>query len=135
MGIIITGTLRVFVSIPMSGRSPEEFEERLNKTQKYLLSTLKDIRFDYTEIQFVDTFTAEIPVQYKYSWIKTKQWLLGNALNMMSSCDVVLFADDWYEARGCLVEKYVCDLYNIPHIIEGDNPDKVQLVFGKDSFQ
>lgn len=44
-------------------------------------------------------------------------WYLGESLELMSKCDVVIFMAGWENARGCQLEHAACEAYGI-HIIE-----------------
>lgn len=107
---------KVFVSVPMSGKSFYEVQYLIDEAiQEYLM---KDINGDlslYNEARRNTEFIHNNDGFEKY--IDTRDAknpnlvYLGVALNRMANCDDVIFARGWENARGCQVEKLVYDLY------------------------
>lgn len=100
---------KVFISLPMNGKSDEEIENDLRQAEKAYISKngSKEVLFCHNHQ------TDEIPVfvaKKEYESV----WYLGRALQAMSKCDEVLFYGNWRAARGCVMEHAVCDRYHIP---------------------
>lgn len=105
---------KVFVSVPMSGRTDCEIirdisdaiEEYCMKDglENYAETRSKTIFIhnnDYQMKHYIDPSNAKIP----------NLVYLGVAINRMANCDDVIFARGWENAKGCQVEKLVYDLY------------------------
>jgi len=43
-------------------------------------------------------------------------WYLANALNLLCVADFIIFHPDWKQSRGCTVEHFVAEKYDIPII-------------------
>jgi hypothetical protein len=43
-------------------------------------------------------------------------FMLGKSIQLMSEAELVVFANNWEEARGCMIEYETAKRYNIPHI-------------------
>ena len=48
-------------------------------------------------------------------------WYLGDSIQLLDNVDLVIFGDNWKEAKGCNVEMMVCKQYGIPFIVEGED--------------
>lgn len=95
---------KVFVSVPMSGRTEEDVSiDIFNATFNY-----KDVSDDPKNLEFVDHWeTSEVPPDVKHPNI----WMLGEALQLMATCDDVTFGGDYENSRGCMIEKLVYLMY------------------------
>lgn len=102
---------RIFLSLPMSGRSDKEIMEQINKMKsEFLLQNPFD---KGEEIEFVDNLENDIDPSRCID-VKTEPLLyLGEAIRKLAYCDGVYFGKGWSEARGCLIELDVCHRYNI----------------------
>lgn len=65
--------------------------------------------------QVIDTvFTEEFPGIVTAE--QRSRYCLGKVISLFATVDLVVFVDGWESARGCRVEHYVCEQYDIPHI-------------------
>jgi len=46
-------------------------------------------------------------------------WYLGDSIQLLDKADLVVFGNDWKDAKGCNVEMEACKQYDIPILIEG----------------
>lgn len=104
--------LRVFISVPMSGRGEAEVAADIEEA-KAAFNKFFGLDFDGDCVEFVNTFVQEeAPDECR----KDRVWHLGNSIKILSTCDVVLFAKNSYRAKGCNVEDDISDSYGIPSI-------------------
>lgn len=84
--------VRLFISQPMRGKTDEEIlavrEKAIKSAQKH---------FD-EPVEVIDSFFQSAPVDAK------PLWYLAKSLELMSTADVVYFAKDWEQYRGCRIE-------------------------------
>lgn len=96
--------MKVFISQPMNNRTNEEIVAERNK--------IKDELSKYFDVQILDTlfdFSEKTPIYY-----------LGKSIEVMADADIVVFAKDWENARGCRIE-YRCAMeYGKKIMILGD---------------
>lgn len=88
---------KLFISQPMRDKTAEEIKavrERAAVTARKVLGE---------EVEVIDTV---IP-QSVFIPGNRQLWCLGESLKLMATSDVVYFADNWKEYRGCLIE-YRC---------------------------
>ena len=88
----------VFISQPMSGKSDAE-----------ILSVREEVKAVIREKYGDNVFIID-------SFIKSNKspvYMLGTAISLMSSADVVVFADGWENSRGCRIEYQVAKEYGI----------------------
>lgn len=107
---------RVFLSLPMNGRTNEEIWQQI-KNMKYAYGKHYSEQGNIAdEIEFVHNMLTE-PEEELFDLIdgvKTKPLLyLGSAITKMSQCDEVLFGAGWEWARGCRIEAKVAREYGI----------------------
>lgn len=103
---------RLFISLPMRGRTIDEIKDDFNYIKSYLESAV-DEEFDLIDTVIID----EPPIGQNIN----KCWYLGESIKKLSCADICVFHKDWTKAAGCIVEYDVCILYDIPHIIFTDN--------------
>lgn len=103
---------RVFVSVPMSGRTQTEVEADIEEA-KAAFNKFFSLDFDGDCVEFVNTFVQEeAPDKVMYEPL----WYLGNSIKILSTCDIILFARGAARARGCGVESHIAESYGIPSI-------------------
>lgn len=95
--------MKVMISQPMNG--VPDFEVR--GIQNYLKE-----EFSKYNIEVVDSFLTEVPD----SEIKNPRlFYLGRTIqNFLSDVDAVYFCTGWERAKGCRIERDICEEYNIP---------------------
>lgn len=96
---------KLFISIPMKGYEEEHILGRMDEIKSKVESVMNN------------SFQLLTSHMIKEDQIHPV-YCLGLALQNMSQADVVVFASHWEEARGCCIERSVCDLYNIDYIEE-----------------
>ena len=99
--------MKVFISQPMTGLTNEE----ILKVRNSFIAYLKD-SFVFgvlpDEIEFIDSFIEDSNEKPLY--------LLGKALEKLSTADVCIFVDGWKDSRGCRIEHECCVQYGIAKI-------------------
>lgn len=114
-------TIKVFISQPMANRSEEEI---LNERLEVLNKLKKDLKTD--NIAIIDSYFEEDEPK---STIHIGVYHLGKSLELLSTADVAYFCKGWQHARGCLIEKEVCQAYNILTYIDFPCKDKLKKYF------
>ena len=99
--------MKVFISQPMTGLTNEEIIKVRNKvitylTDSYIFGVINE------EIEIIDSFIQNSNEKPLY--------LLGKALEKLSTADVCVFVDGWKDSRGCRVEHECCVQYGIAKI-------------------
>lgn len=96
--------MKVFISQPMYGFTDEEVMETRAKAVEF-------VRRVHGEVEVIESYIHEnVPET------AGRLWHLGESIKLMSDADLVVFCPGYETARGCLVEKTVCDEYDIPYI-------------------
>lgn len=88
----------VFISQPMSGKSDAEILTAREEVKAVIREKYGDNVF------IIDSFIKSN---------KSPVYMLGTAISLMSSADVVFFAKDWDKSRGCRIEHQVAKEYGI----------------------
>lgn len=93
-------TMKVMISLPMRNRSEEEIKKQI-----------KDIseRFAKLHIDTVNSFFKDEVKGYNNEAL----YYLGKSIDLIGTVDAVYFVDGWQGARGCRIERQVCEAYNI----------------------
>ncbi len=97
--------MKVFVSLPMGGKTEEEIKIKF----KEIIDELKNTYL--CEIELLDS--------YFEFFGKNSLFYLGRSIEVLSEADVAVFADGWQNYRGCRIEHSCCQEYNIPILYEG----------------
>lgn len=94
--------MKAFISQPMGGLSDDE----IVIIRDSIWRTIKEKHGEDCEI--IDSYfegTRMSPLE-----------CLGESIKLLEQADVAYFAPGWDEARGCLIEHGVAELYNIPRV-------------------
>lgn len=93
--------MKIFISQPMKGRDTEE----IWKERAEAILALKE---KYGEgVEIIDSFVKDLPKD------ANAVWLLSKSIELLSYADGALFLRNWYEARGCRIERWICHEYGI----------------------
>ena len=111
--------MKILLSHPMTGYNSEEVYERREELKKIMLEIkcgiLDKILFYSNVIEHMDS------LEFLDNYIDLPEmnnvYLLGEAIQVLSRADLVLFDYNYKNSKGCQVEKLICDLYQIPYII------------------
>ena len=103
--------MKVFISQPMRGLKSVEIDKLRNQIRKA-------VRNEYgKDIDFVTAFGCAPADDIK------PLTALGVSISVMSTADLVVFAPNWSDARGCMIELECCRLYGIETIEAGYTGD------------
>lgn len=102
---------KLFVSLPMKDKTPDEIINRINECKKEVEEILKE------EVELIDTFIKEDAPDY----VNNKGlWYLGKSLEKMCDADVVYCDSGYGQYRGCIVEFTAAIRYGISIVICND---------------
>ena len=90
--------MKVFISMPMSGKTREEIIKRRNE-----IANILTLRFPDQTITIIDSLVDSVDVG--------PVWCLGYSIQKMEDADLIVFDKGWRDARGCKVEYDVCSYY------------------------
>lgn len=82
----------------MSGKTDEEIINVRNKA-------VEDLENIFGEFELLSVYFKDSD--------KKPLYLLGEALKVLSTADIVYFCNEWQNSNGCRVEHLAAELYNI----------------------
>ena len=93
--------MKVFISQPMAGHE----EEAIFSLRKKALEHIQNL-YPNQHIEVID------------NWLNDKDMsnpaeCLGESIKLMSHADLAVFLSDYYNYRGCMIERLVCSRYGI----------------------
>lgn len=97
---------KLFISQPMNGKTNDEI---LSVREKAIKSAERELG---EPVEVIDSFFKDAPHEAR------PLWFLGKSLELLSTADVVYFANGWENARGCRIENQCAIEYGIDLIIE-----------------
>lgn len=108
---------KIFISQPMRGRTNEEIKNERMEIKNQMEDYFKE------GIEVLDSFFEDAPHDAK------PVWYLAKSLEVMSNADVVVFAEGWDKAIGCLIEHAVATAYGmtVNEIFENTNHSPVSI--------
>lgn len=112
---------KVFLSIPMNGRTKENIEKSIEKMKAVITAYLGE------EVEFIDTIVLDMP---PYDAYKEAVWYLGKSIELMSQADIFVYLNNTYEYGGCAIECDVAQHYGIQCIMLERNliaPDILEI--------
>lgn len=90
--------MKIFVSMPMNGKTDERIREDFEEKKKYLKE-----RWGFNPEMVIDSIIGDgITNLVKY---------LATSIDLMADADLVFFALGWEQARGCRIEHEVAVAY------------------------
>lgn len=102
---------KLFISQPMSGKTEEEI---MAVRERAIASAFRHFE---EKPEVIDSYFKEAPVD------ANPLWYLAKSLELLSTADVVYFAEGWEDARGCRIENTCAIEYGID-VIEDYNDSK-----------
>lgn len=96
---------KLFISQPMRGK----YDDEILAVREQAIMSVENLLGEPVEV--IESFFQDIkePDDVKRSGV----YWLGKSLELLSTADVVYFAKDWEEARGCKIENTCAIEYGI----------------------
>lgn len=101
----------IFISQPFHGKTEEEILLERDRIEDALHKLFPD-----DELNFLSGYTSDEPVYTDET--RNRIYGLGRSISLMSTADYVFIPKMDPGVPGCMVEKLVCNLYDIPTIEE-----------------
>lgn len=102
---------KLFVSVPMKGRTEEEIKASIQKMKK-----IAEI-YEGEELELIDSYyIGDNPPKDS----KEAVWYLGESLKKLAQADVFVGIDEAYDWNGCYIERDTAQRYGIKtYIVSG----------------
>lgn len=97
---------KLFISQPMRGKTKEEILAVRKKAIESAEHHLGE------KVEVIDSYFENAPADAR------PLWYLGKSLELLSTADVVYFANGWENYRGCRIENTCAVEYGIELVIE-----------------
>lgn len=94
---------KLFVSVPMKGRTEEEIKASIQKMKK-----IAEI-YEGEELELIDSYIEDNPPQNNNQAI----WYLGESLKKLSEADVFIGINESYQWSRCQIERETVLAYGI----------------------
>jgi hypothetical protein len=94
---------KLFVSVPMKGRTEEEIKASIQKMKK-----IAEI-YEGEELKLIDSYTKSTPPKDS----KEDVWYLGENLKKLARADVFIGICESYDWNGCSIERETAEKYGI----------------------
>ena len=94
---------KLFVSVPMKGRTEEEIKASIQKMKK-----IAEI-YEGEELELIDSYIEDNPPKDS----KEAVWYLGESLKKLAQADVFIGIYESYDWNGCYIERETADKYGI----------------------
>ena len=94
---------KLFVSVPMKGRTEEEIKASIQKMKK-----IAEI-YEGEELELIDSYIEDNPPKDS----KEAVWYLGESLKKLAQADVFIGINDAWDWNECYIENDVASRYGI----------------------
>ena len=94
---------KLFVSVPMRGRTEEEIKASIQKMKK-----IAEI-YEGEELELIDSYIEDNPPKDS----KEAVWYLGESLKKLAQADVFIGIDEAYAWNGCYIERDTAQRYGV----------------------
>lgn len=98
---------KLFISCPMRGRKDEDIKKSFERMHKIAEAVFNE------KLEVIDTFIQNDPPATKSIAI----WYLGESIKKMANADYFIGIKDCWAYSGCITERGVADLYEIPRFL------------------
>lgn len=119
--------IKVFISQPMHGRSLVEVQEKRTEILERVGKRLKEKGLTDFSLDPINAIIRNVSIEDACRLDvlgldpenTPRTWWLGQAIQEMAAADLFVFGPAWFSARGCNVERKVCDLYfkSVPTVV------------------
>ena len=94
---------KLFVSVPMKGRTEEEIRESIDKMKK-----IAEV-YEGEKLELIDSYIEDNPPQNNNQAI----WYLSKSIEKLANADIFIGITDTWDWNGCCVEEEVARRYGI----------------------
>lgn len=94
---------KLFVSVPMRGRTEEEIKASIQKMKK-----IAEI-YEGEELELIDSYIEDNPPKDS----KEAVWYLGESLKKLAQADVFIGIDEAYDWNSCNIERDTAQRYGV----------------------
>ena len=94
---------KLFVSVPMRGRTEEEIKASIQKMKK-----IAEI-YEGEELELIDSYIEDNPQKNNNEAV----WYLGESLKKLAQADVFIGICESYDWSGCQIERETAEKYGI----------------------
>lgn len=94
---------KLFVSVPMKGRTEEEIKASIQKMKK-----IAEI-YEGEELELIDSYIEDNPPKDSEEAV----WYLGESLKKLAQADVFIGICESYDWNGCCIERETVEKYGI----------------------
>lgn len=94
---------KLFVSIPMKGRTEEEIKASIQKMKK-----IAEV-YEGEELELIDSYVEDNAPKNNNQPI----WYLGKSLEKLSEADIFIGIEDDFDWSGCYIERITAHRYGI----------------------
>jgi hypothetical protein len=97
--------VKVFISQPMRGKTPEEIQAERNEVIEGLKKGYESEAIEGGEIEILDSYFKDFH--------GNRVQFLGKSISLLGEADVVVFCKGWTLTPGCRMEEMVAKEYGI----------------------
>ena len=94
---------KLFVSVPMKGRTEEEIKESIQKMKK-----IAEI-YEGEELELIDSYIEDNPPKNS----KEAIWYLSESIKKLAQADVFIGIRESFDWNGCQIERETAEKYGI----------------------
>lgn len=94
---------KLFVSVPMKGRTEEEIKASIQKMKKIAEA------YEGEELELIDSYVEDNPPKGNHQSV----WYLGKSLEKLSEADIFIGIEDDFDWSGCYIEGITAYRYHI----------------------
>lgn len=95
---------KLFVSIPMKGRSVKEITASMEKMKR-----IAEV-FEGEELELIDSFIEETP---QADCVCEGLWYLGESIKLLATADVFIGIEESWDWKGCYIENEAAYKYGV----------------------
>lgn len=107
------GKLKVFISMPMNGKSKSEIDECIQQAIADIHQFIAEIGYKGKKDYDIEAFSGYVELEENPNILNSALNYMGASLQKMAEAAVVWACAGWTEARGCVLEIKAASAYGI----------------------
>ena len=105
--------LKVFISMPMNGKSKSEIEDAYHKEWKKVRDFISEKGYKGKIVRDIEIFNGYVELEENSNVRNSALNYLGASLQKLAEADVLWMGNGWTDSRGCRLERKCAAQYGM----------------------
>lgn len=104
--------MKIYIATPVNGRKEKTLRAKLEAACMRVAIMLAYLCKWHEDAEFMSVFDIGTPRELEMNTEQmTEAYIMGQCVEMVIDCDMIVLDDGWESSRGCTIERYVAMQY------------------------